>query len=268
MKRLFLTVPIFALLLASCSSPNNTTVVNSTAPTITDFSPDTVWTLKPLTLHGSHFGYDAGDLYTTIGGVRVVYFDSLNDTVMTIYVPDSAQTGLIRIATMNGSSSSSKPVVVKHTFNPYSINDSIPIGAYFSIPGTGMKNYHGFVVLRVGSLVLPIDSIFDTRIVSHVISGGYSGPLTISDSSGTYYCGSLAIIRPSTWKTLSEIWDNIVLKETHYRAGFIDGPTVRIDSSWVDTVTYSGQHDINISNVPFVITGEILQYNSVLHTCR
>src|SRR5690348_4371141 len=142
MKSLRYSIPILSLLFASCSSPSNTTVNNPTAPIITGFSPDTVWTLQDLTVYGAHFGYDPADLSVAIGGVPLEsYFENVDDTILTFYVADSAQTGLLRVATINGSATSTKPVTVEHTFNPHSINDSIPVGTYFSIPGTGMKNY-------------------------------------------------------------------------------------------------------------------------------
>ncbi len=268
MKSLVNSLLLFALVFVSCSSPNNTTVVNnatvvndSMGPTITRFSPDTIWTLKLLTVYGSHFGYDPADVNVTIGGVQAGV-DSTIDTLLTITVPDSAQTGLIRVATLNGKFTSAKPIIVEHTFNPHNINgDRVPEGASFSIPGAGLENYNGFIVLRVGGLALPIDSLFDNRIVSHVISDATSGEVIISDALETYDCGYLRITRPTVWNTLSEIWDNISVRETHHRTGFIKGPTVLVDSSWTDTVTFSRQNDVTISGISFITGGKWLEYD-------
>lgn len=262
MKTFLCSVPIFALLFASCSAPNNTTVVNNAAtPTIVGFSPDTAWTLKQITVYGSHFGFDSADVNATIGGVQTGVANA-DDTVLTLNVADSAQTGFIHVVTINGSATSVKPLTVKYTFNPHSIaGDTAFEGASFSISGGGMKNYHGFIVLRVGGFTFPIDFLFDNRIVSHVIPGVSSGEIIVSDSVGTYDCGPLYIARPSVWNTLSEIWDTWRVLETHHRVGFIKGPSVPIDSSWIDTVTYSRQNDIKISGIPFIRSGEWLEFD-------
>src|SRR5207237_7142240 len=119
----------------------DTTIVKPNAPTITKFSPDTVWTLGTLTIHGTHFGF-GNDVYVAIDTVEADVL-SVHDTIITVSVPEAAQTGLIRVATINGSTISAKPVVVKSTFTPHTINDTLPVGASFSIPGTGMNNFHG-----------------------------------------------------------------------------------------------------------------------------
>jgi len=267
MKWLLRSTPLFALVWVACSA-SNTPVVDSDpslAPTISKFSPDTVWTLETLTIHGTHFGYGNG-AYIAIDTVQAT-LQSAYDTVMTVYIPEAAQTGFIHVATINGTTTSAKPVVVEYTFNPhpYTVNDSLPVGASFSIPGTGMNNFHGQLHLTVDGIRYPIDSVFPNRIVSHVVANGLSGYISLIDSLGTYNynMGTLTITRPSSWNTLSIIWDHVSVTETHTRTGYVSGSTHSIDSTWKDTAMYLGQHDVNVSGVPFVRTAAVgqLQYS-------
>jgi hypothetical protein len=92
--------------------------------------------------------------------------------------------------------------------------------------------------------------------VSHVVPNAYSGDVTISDSTTTNDIGVLTVTVPSTWNTLSEIWDRLTVAETHIRTGYINGPDNMIDSIWQDTLTYSGQRDINISGISLDKTGQ------------
>jgi IPT/TIG domain len=255
MKWLLRSVPIFALMLVACTTTNNPVTniynVDSTKPTITRFSPDTVWTFGNLTIYGTHFGYDGNDVHVTIDTTQVGV-STVNDTIMTLgYVPENTQTGFIRVATINGTTTSTKPVVVEYTFSPHTINDTLPIGASFSIPGTGMNHSHGQLRLQVAGVVYPIDSVFPNRIVSHVVANGLSGSVTIYDSSGSYSGGTLMVTRLSAWNTLSIIWDHVNVTETHTRTGYVNGPANTIDSTWKITATYLGQHDVNVSGVPF-----------------
>ncbi len=263
MKWLLRSVPLFALVWVACSTTNNPVTniynVDSLAPTITRFSPDTVWTLVgTLTIYGTHFGYDEG--MRVVIDTTQAQVSTANDTIMTVYVPEAAQTGPIHVATINGSTTSAKQVVVEYTFNPHTINDTLPIGASFSIPGTGMNHYHGQLHLTVAGIPYPVDSVFPDRIVSHVVAGGYTGAINMYDSSGSYSVGALTVTRPSAWNTLSEIWDHVTVTETHHRTGYVNGPTNTIDSTWEITVNYSGQHDVNVSEVPFTRIQAGLQY--------
>jgi len=254
MKWLHRSLPIFALVSLSCSASNPAVVDSdpSMAPTITKFSPDTVWTFGALTIYGTHFGY--GGVYVAIDTTEASSDEY--DTVMTVYIPEAAQTGLIHIATINGSATSAKQVVVEYTFNPHTFtaNDSLPVGASFSIPGTGMNNSHGLLHLTVDGIRYPIDSVFPNRIVSHVVANGLSGYISLNDSSGTYDVGYLTITRASSWNTLSVIWDHVTVTETHTRTWYVNGQAHSIDSTWKDTAMYLGQHDVNVSGVPFVKT--------------
>lgn len=261
MKIFLCFVPIFALLFASCSSPNNTTVVNNAAtPTIVGFSPDTVWTFDTLTIFGTHFGFDPADVNVTIDTTPLWWQPMVDDTILRAIVPEGAEKGLIHVATINGSIASAKPVVIKYTFYPHTINDTLPIGASFSIPGTGMNNYHGSLQLSVSGIAYPIDSVFPDRIVSHVVPNAKSGTLILSDSVETLNVGTLSITRPSAWKTLSEIWDNLSVTETHRLSRYANN-TMISDSTWQTMENFSGQSDINISGSTFIRTPIGLQYN-------
>ncbi len=271
MKWLLRSVPLFALVWIGCSASNTPvtdttvidTIVKPNAPTITKFSPDTVWTLGTLTIYGTHFGY--GGVSVTIDTTKAPV-SSVYDTVMIVTIPKSAQTGLIRVGTVNGTTTSVKPVIVENPFSPGTINDTVPIGGSFSIPGTGMNHYHGYLRLTDSTgvlfpIVYPIDSVFANRIVAHVPSNGLSGNMYLNDSSGMYPVGTLTVTRPSAWNTLSVIWDHVSVTETHTRTGYINGPTNTIDSTWNTTAMYLGQHDVNVSGVPFVITAAAQPYN-------
>jgi hypothetical protein len=262
MKNLLRFIPIFALVLAACTTTNNPVtniyLVDSIAPTITRFSPDTVWTFQNDTIYGTHFGYDGGvhaAIDTAQANVEVV-----EDSMIIVYVPETARTGFIRVATINGTVISAKPVVVEYTFSPHPINDTLPIGSSFSIPGTGMNHARGFLRLTVAGFPCAIDSIFPNRIVSHVVANALSGAVMLYDSTGGYSVGSLTVTRPSAWNTLSVIWDHLTLLETHCRSGYINGPGNTFDSIWYDTVSYLGQQDVNVSGVPFARTATGLQY--------
>ncbi len=250
MKWILRSVPLFALVWVACSASNTPVIEYSTAPTITRFSPDTVWTFGIDTIHGTHFGYDPNDVVVAIDTSQVGV-NTANDTIMTVYVPEATQTGFIRVATINGTTTSAKPVVVEYTFNPHSIYDTLPIGASFSIPGTGMNHYHGQLRLTVAGVFYPIDSVFPNRIVSHIVGNGYSGTASLYDSGASYDVGMLMVTRPSAWNTLSIIYDHLNVTETHTRTGYVNGPSNTIDSTWQTTATYLGQHDVNISGIPF-----------------
>jgi IPT/TIG domain len=265
MKWLLRSVPLFALVLVACTTTNNPVTniytVDSTKPTITRFSPDTVWTLGTLTIYGNHFGYYPLDLRVIIDTAQVQQFTYGDDTMLTAIVPEGSQAGLIHITTINGTTTSAKPVVVEYTFNPHTINDTLPIGASFSIPGTGMNHYHGILRLSVAGVLYPIDSVFPDRIVSHVVAEGFSGSVVMSDSDGTYSgLGSLTVTRPSDWNTLSIIYDHLNVTETHHRTGYVNGPSTPIDSTWQTTVLYLGQHDVNVTGVPFARISGGLEY--------
>jgi IPT/TIG domain len=258
MKWLLRSVPLFAVMLVACTTTNNP-VVDTNAPTITRFTPDTVWTGGTLTIYGTHFGF-GNDVSVAIDTTQV-RVSSTYDTVMTVNIPETAQTGLIHVGTINGRTTSTKPVVVENTFSPGTINDTLPIGASFSIPGTGMNHSHGLLLLTVAGIRYPIDSVFANRIVSHVVPYGLSGSVIISDSDRTYNgWGTLTVTRPSSWNTLSIIWDHVTVTETHTRFGYVNGPANPVDSTWKDTVMYLGQHDVNVSGVPFTRVSGALQY--------
>jgi len=260
MKRLSRSIPVFALVLVSCSA-SNTPVAQSptTAPVITKFTPDTVWTFDTLTIYGNYFGYGRDDVRVTFDTAPAEVLKT-DDTILQVQVPETATSGPIHIATINGSTVSVSPVVVKYTFSPHSVYDTLPVGASFSIPGTGMNNYRGTLELKLGTILLPIDSIFPDRIVSHVIPNSSTGYLYLWDSAGPYSIGMLEVTRASAWNTLSMIWDHVTVIETHHRTGYVNGPANQFDSTWQTTVTYLGQRDINISGIPFLITGEQLEY--------
>ncbi len=263
MKKLSRFVPCFisliALTCASCSAPNTTTVVNSLAPVITSFSPDTVWTFNNLTIHGANFGYDPQNVLVHIDTV-LAQLQSTDDTVLTVAVPENARTGLVHVWSYEQTATSAKPLVVNYSFRPHTFStDSVPEGGSFSIPGTGMNNYRGNLSLYLNETVLPIDSVFSNRIVSHVIPNCFSGGIAISDSAKGYFPGTLIVTRPSAWKTLSEIWDNLTIEEFHHRTGIDDGHP--IDSSWQTTVTYSRQIDSNIAGTPFARTAQGVDYS-------
>ncbi|HZK75662.1 MAG TPA: IPT/TIG domain-containing protein [Candidatus Kapabacteria bacterium] len=257
MKWLLCSAPMFALFFASCSAPNNA-ASNPDAPVITRFTPDTAWTFQQITIYGDHFGYDPADIRVTIDTARA-QVTSVDDTVMTVNVPEGARTGFIHVATINQSSSSANPVTVEYTFNPHNMDDTVPPGGSFSIPGTGMNDYHGTLHLSVSGIPYPIDSIFPDRVVSHLIAGGTSGDVTIWDSIRAFYPGPLFVTRPSPWKTLSEIWDNVLVTERHQLVTYING-AIYTDSTWQTTAAYSGQHDVNISGINFVTTNRGVSY--------
>lgn len=270
MKFLLIFSLVLLVAFVSCTTTNspvtNTYVVDSffvrdsLAPKITSFSPDTVWTFGTLKIYGSHFGYNGG-VRVTIDTTEEVVTANV-DTMITAYVQESTPTGIIHVSTVNGSSVSTKPVVVEQTFTPHAINDTLPIGASFSILGTGMNHYHGFLHLSVQGVPFPIDSVFPDRIVSHIVPSAVSGDVSIADSLGPYnnYLGTLTVTLPSAWNILSIIWDNVTVIETHQRIGYINGPANPIDSIWKDTVLYSGQRDDTVTGIPFIVTLQDLDY--------
>ncbi|HZK76735.1 MAG TPA: IPT/TIG domain-containing protein [Candidatus Kapabacteria bacterium] len=217
------------------------------------------WTSQPLTIYGSNFGYDLFAVRVSVDTALAQVTDA-EDTMLTVSVPDGARTGFIHVWAYEQTATSATPVVVEYTFNPHYIFDSVPDGRSFSIPGTGMNHSRGILRLYVGGISYPIDSVFPDRIVSHAIPNSLSGQVTISDSNGTYNCGTLIVTRPCSWRTLSEIWDNLTVTETHHRTGYINGPAHTIDSTWKTTATYSGQRDTNIAGTFFSRTVQGLAY--------
>jgi hypothetical protein len=263
MKWLLRSIPIVALVCVSCTTTTNTTVSpvsNSLAPTITGFSPDTVWTGKWLTIHGTDFGYNSYDIRVFIDTAFVEETDA-EDTIMTVSVPEGARTGLIRVWAYEQTATSAKPVVVEYTFNPHSVNVTAPDGGSFSVPGTGMNNYHGVLRLFVGEIPFPIDSVFPNRIVSHVPHNSPGGTMTMSDSNGTYSAGSLTVTRPSSWTTLSQIYNYINVTETHYHYKYTNGQA-NLDSTWTTKASYAGQRDTNIAGIKFVRATTGLYYSA------
>ena len=262
MKWLVRSIPLVALLslvAMSCTTTTNTTVVNSLAPTITGFSPDTVWTYHQLRIYGTHFSYDPQNVRITID-TALVYPDSTEDTLLTVHVPENARTGFVHVWSYEQTATSAKQVVIKYTFSPHYNYDTVALGGSFSIPGTGMNNSQGNLRLYVAGILFPIDSIFPDRIVSHAIPNSYSGAITLYDSAGTYSAGALTITRPCTWRTLSEIWDNLTLRESHRRTGYMNGPSHPIDSTWQTFATYNGQVDTNIAGTLFWRNTQGVQY--------
>jgi hypothetical protein len=178
-----------------------------------------------------------------------------------VTVPEGAQTGLIKVWSYEQTATSTKPVIVNYTFNPHSINDTLPDGATFSTPGTGINHFHGLLQLFVGGIQFPIDSVFPERIVSHVLHNSPGGSIYIYDSGGEFEVGSLTVTRPSAWTTLSQIYNYIFVTETHTRTGYTNGVANTIDSTWTTKVSYLGQHDTNVAGFKFVRTTTGLQGN-------
>jgi hypothetical protein len=245
----------------SCSTTTNTIVSNSLAPTITRFTPDTVWTGKTLTIYGTDFGYAYDGVRVWIDTAPASVTD-VEDTMVTVTVPEGAWTGLIHVWSYEQTATSLRPVVVDYAFNPHAINDTVPDGGSFSVPGTGMNHSHGILRLFMGGIPFQIDTVFPDRIVSHVPHNCPSGALTMSDSDGTYYPGSLTVTRPSAWTTLSQIYNYMNVTETHNRTGYINGPAHTIDSTWTTKVSYAGQHDLNVAGIKFMRRTTGLQYNT------
>ena len=265
-------IPLFFLVGLSCTtttiSPvsyvtNTDTLTRTlkTTPTIAQFSPDTVWTFKTLTIRGTNFGYDAQGIRVLFDTARAIVTDA-EDTVVTVTVPEGARTGLIHVWAYEQTATSIKPVVVQYTFNPHSVNDTISDGGSISIPGTGMDHARGHLRLYVGGNIFPIDSVLPDRIVFYVPSNCAAGALTLSDSIGTYNCGSLTMTRYSRWGTLSAIWNRITVKETHHRTGYTKGPAHTIDSTWTVNGYLDSQHDWDVRGNKFVRTTRGLTYNS------
>jgi hypothetical protein len=191
---------------ASCKSSTGP-IANAVYPSITAFSPDTAWTFKELTIYGNNFGYDNEDVPVTVdtAPARVTY---VADTVMRIIVPEYARTGFIYVTKLKQTAKSAKQVVVNYTFNPHAVYyyDSVPLGASFFLPGTGLLNHHGPVKLLVNGIIYTVDSITDDRIFSHVPANGSTGDIRITDDDATFDVGTLVITRYTTWRTLSAIW--------------------------------------------------------------
>lgn len=263
MRHTVRTLPLFAILLAftgiSCTTTTNTTVVSSITPTITSFSPDTAWTFSTVTIYGSNFGYDPANIRVTLDTVQLDV-QSVDDTILTVQLPEAAANGFIHVRAYEQTATSSKPLAIKYTFYPHSFTDTVPPGGSFSIPGTGMNNYHGFLKISLNGTLLPVDSIFPDRIVSHAMPNSYTGAIFISDSGYEDNVGSLFVTRPSSWHTLSEIWDNITIQETHSRVYYINGSAVS-DTSWITHASYAGQRDTNITGIPFEKLVNGLAYN-------
>jgi hypothetical protein len=258
------SLPLIALLAVvelSCTTTNITNVMSpGIAPTITRFSPDTAWTLQELTIHGTNFGYDAANVLVTIDTARASV-EMADDTVIKVIVPEGARSGSIHVRTYEQTATSAKPITIQHTFNPHAFTDSLPEGAFFSIPGSGMNNYRGTLRVTLNGVVFPIDSIFPDRIVSHVPPNSYTGPLAISDSAASHNLGSLFIMLPSSWNTLSQIWDRMIFRAYHHLTGYINGPGNSIDSTWTDTVTIDRQIDMNIAGNLFAKTARGVSYS-------
>src|SRR5579863_5995039 len=108
MKWLLRSISLLALAGVSCSAPN-TTVVNSLAPTITRFSPDTVWTLQPLTIYGTEFGYDYQGVRVTVD-TSLAQITDVEDTLLTVSVPGGARTGFIHVWSYEQTATSARPV--------------------------------------------------------------------------------------------------------------------------------------------------------------
>ena len=248
-NRTSLLLALLALINGSCSAPPNS-VVNSLSPIITGFSPDTAWTFKNLIISGKNFSYDASNCLVSIDTLRTELRD-LEDTTVTVLVPENAHTGFVHVWSYESTATSSKPVVVMYSFSPHGFVDTAAPGGFFSIPGTGMNNFPSTLRVFLNATEVPVDSVYSNRIVCHLFLNSYSGTVTLTDSSGHYYnTGSLVVTRPSYWRTLSEIWDNLTLRETHH----LTGPG--IDSSWYTTASYSGQRDIDIAGLPFIRTAQ------------
>jgi hypothetical protein len=266
MKWLLRSFLLIAIAGISCSKTTNTTVAPvgySLAPTITRFSPDTVWTFRTDTIYGTNFSYDYYNARVFIDTLQLSLAGSPEDTVVTVTLPEGAQTGLIHVWSYEQSATSLKPLVVKYTFNPHAINDTVPNGGSFSIPGTGLNNSHGLLRLFVGGIPFPIDSVFPNRIVSHTTHNSLSGTFTLSDSDGIYNnIGTLTVTYPSAWTTLSQIYNYITVTESHTRTGYTNGPVNTIDSTWTTTAYYAGQHDTNVAGINFARTPTGLQYSA------
>ncbi len=265
MKSTLCFLPMLALLALielSCTS-TSTSVLNPLAPTISRFFPDTAWTFDTLMIYGTDFGYDANDIRVFIDTARAQTF-LVQDTEIGVYVPEGAKTGPVKVWAYEQTAYSAKPIVIEYTFSPHAIiADSVPIGGSFSIPGTGMNNYHGVPSLTVNGMRFPIDSVFPDRIVSHAIPNSYSGNIMLSDSLRGYYPGTLVITRPTAWTTLAEIWDNYSAIEVHHRTGYESGSSVPIDSTWRTTVTISREIDTSIQGTVFAKTGTGLNYGLI-----
>lgn len=244
----------------ACTTTNITNVTNpAIAPIISRFSPDTAWTLKELWIYGTNFGYDAADVRVTIDTARLEV-ELADDTVLKVIIPEGTPTGLVRVRTYEQTATSAKPVTIRQTFHPHAFTDSLPEGASFSILGSGMNNYRGTLHISVNGISFPVDSFFADRIVSHVVPNSYSGAVTISDSQTSFTAGMLFVTRPSSWNTLSQIWNRATGKEYHHLSGYINGPTNPIDSTWQTIVTYDRQIDMNVSGIPFIKTARGLSY--------
>ena len=264
MKWLLRSILLVALVGVSCSTTTNSPVSysqNSLAPTITRFSPDTVWTFKTLTIYGTNFGYDANDIRVFIDTVPVSITD-VEDTMVTAKVPEGARTGLVRVWAYEQTAMSTKPVAVDYTFNPHPVNDTVAEGGSFSIPGIGMNHARGYLRLSVNGGNIPVDSVFPNRVVCHATPNCSSTPIWLVDSDGMHSCGTLYVTRTSAWGTLSEIWNRLTLTETHHRTGYVNGPSHSIDSTWTVKVYWDGQRDWNVHGGKFVRMSSQLIYDS------
>jgi hypothetical protein len=175
-------------------STDNFTVI-STTPTITGFSPDSgIEGLDTsITITGTNFSTTGADNLVSINGVSLIV-TSASSTQLSVIVPSSARTGLIKV-TVNGKSAVSdesfmvvKPKPIIESFSPTSGSLSIPTNV--SITGMNFSPVLSENSASLNGVQLTVVSATNTALVVTVPAGASSGRIQVSVSGVTVVSSS------------------------------------------------------------------------------
>ncbi len=211
------------------------------APTITGFTPTTGTAGTPVTITGTNFDSVASKNEVTFNGVTATV-TAASTTSLTATVPSGATTGPIAVTTRGGTATSATNFTVVSA--PPTITSFSPtsghLGTLLTVTGTNFDPTPSGNQVRIGGVLVAVQSATSTQLVVLVPTGVASGLIAVTTPGGSAQSASAFTVIAMTALTVTPAQATLpVVSSQAFRgtATFSDGSTSDVTSlvSWVSS---------------------------------
>ncbi|MEP2772416.1 MAG: kelch repeat-containing protein [Fulvivirga sp.] len=187
-------IPLVLLIciLTSCSSEDDSTSpINESIIEFDDFTPKMSMTGNTVKLFGNNFEMNQGDLTISFNQI-IAEINSVDNTSITVIVPEGAETGPITLKTGDKILTSATDFYIPNVDKTNS-----KIGDKIKIHGFNIGKSNADVSVSLNDLELPFTSINNNNISVELIPNATTGSLTLTSDNVDYSLGTFEII--SRW---------------------------------------------------------------------